>query len=162
MLNRLEQDDAADLRELRAVETLRDVWAVHYERGLSDHMRWTENTTRGGTEIGETPHDADAHWATKRGQDWVGYKLQITETDDDGQSHLITDIAVTPARQYDGSALPAIRERQQQRDGRKGYVYPGHTTSLDETTIVLSRWFVERCSIDDLQAQFSWMPREPL
>ena len=44
----------------------------------------------------------------------------------------------------------------------EGVCYPGHTTSLDEATIVLSRWFVERCSIDDLHAQFSWMPREPL
>jgi transposase len=112
LLDRLEQDDATDLRELRAVETLRDVWAVHYERGLGDHMRWTENTTRGGTEIVETPHDPDAHWASKRGQDWVGYKLQVTETDDADTPHLITDIAITPAAASDMGALDAIRERQ--------------------------------------------------
>jgi len=39
--------------------------------------------------------------------------------------------------------------------------YKGQTTSLDEATSVLSRWFVERCPIDVLQAQFPWMPREP-
>jgi len=44
----------------------------------------------------------------------------------------------------------------------EGVCYQGQTASLDESTIVLSRWFVERCSIDDLHTQFSWMPREPL
>jgi transposase len=67
LLDRLEHEDATDLRELRAVETLRDVWAVHYERGLDTHMRWMEHPTSGGTEVIETPHDSDAHWATKRG-----------------------------------------------------------------------------------------------
>jgi transposase len=78
---RLVQEEVADLRELRSVETVRDVWTVHYELGNNGHMRWTENTTHGGTEIVETLHDPDAHWATKPGQDWVGYKLQVTETD---------------------------------------------------------------------------------
>jgi transposase len=112
LLDRLAQDDATDLRELRSVETLRDVWAVHYERGTDGHMCWTTDTTRGGTEIVETPHDPDAHWATKRGQDWVGYKLQVTETDDTDMPHLITDIAITPAAASDMGALDAIRERQ--------------------------------------------------
>ena len=43
-----------------------------------------------------------------------------------------------------------------------GLCYQGHTTSLDESTIVLSRWFVERCSIDGLHTQFAWMSHEPL
>jgi transposase len=130
LLERLEQDDATDLRELRAVETLRDVWAVHYERGLGDHMRWTENTTRGGTEIVETPHDPDAHWATKRGQDWVGYKLQVTETDDTDRPHLITDIALTPAAASDMGALDAIRDRQAEQKTLPGerYVDSGYVS----------------------------------
>jgi hypothetical protein len=36
-LERLDLDDATDLRELRSVETLRDAWAVHYERGADGH-----------------------------------------------------------------------------------------------------------------------------
>jgi transposase len=130
LLDRLEQADAVDLRELRAVETLRDVWAVHYERGDSDHMRWTERPTSGGTEIVETPHDPDAHWATKRGQDWVGYKLQVTETDDAETPHLITDIAITPAAASDMGALDAIRERQAEQGTLPGerYVDSGYVS----------------------------------
>jgi hypothetical protein len=43
-----------------------------------------------------------------------------------------------------------------------GACYQGHTTSLEEATIVLSQWFVERCSIGYLHTQFAWMSREPL
>jgi hypothetical protein len=41
LLDRLAQEDAVHLAELRTVETLRDVWKVHYERGADGHMRWT-------------------------------------------------------------------------------------------------------------------------
>jgi len=120
LLDRLEQEDATDLRELPTVETLRDVWAVHYECGLDGHMRWTENTIRGGTQIVETPHDPDAHWATKHGKDWVGYKLQVTETDDEDTPHLIADIAITPAAQSDMTVLPEVRARQEEQDRLPG------------------------------------------
>jgi hypothetical protein len=43
-----------------------------------------------------------------------------------------------------------------------GVCYRGQTTSLDEATIALSRWFVERCLIEALHAQFPWMSRDPL
>ena len=102
LLERLEQDDAADLHELRAVATLRDVWAVHYERG--------------GSHAIEMPYDPDARWATNRSTDWVGYKLHVAETDDQAMPHLITDSALTPAPPHDMTALPAIRERPQHTD----------------------------------------------
>ena len=66
LLDRLQHDDAEYLRELRAVETLSDVWAVHYERGPDEHMRWKEGGERGGSHVIETPHDLDARWSTKR------------------------------------------------------------------------------------------------
>jgi transposase len=115
LLDRLQQDDAADLSELRAVETLRDVWKVHYERGADGHLRWIEGGERGGAHAIETPQDPEARWSTKRSSDWVGYKLQVTETDDTDRPHLITDIAITPAYQPDSPALPSIRERQAQQ-----------------------------------------------
>jgi transposase len=123
LLERLQQGDAEHLRELRAVSTLRDVWAVHYERCADSHMRWSEGGERGGSQAIETPYDPDARWATKRSKDWVGYKLQVTETDDPELPHLITDIAIMPAPEYDGTALPAIRERQARRETLPGERY---------------------------------------
>jgi transposase len=120
LLERLAQEDAAHLAELRAVETLRDVWAIHYERGSDGHLRWTENTTRGGTDIVETPHDPEARWSAKQSSDWVGYKLQVTEIDDVDCPHLITDIAVTAAPQSDMTALIEIRAHQEQQNTLPG------------------------------------------
>lgn len=44
----------------------------------------------------------------------------------------------------------------------KGLCYHGTTTALDEATIALSRWFMERCPIAVLQTQFAWLAREPM
>lgn len=68
LLDCLQQEDAEDLRELRAVEMLRDVWAVHYERGPDEHMRWKQGGERGGSYAIETSHDSGAGWATKRSE----------------------------------------------------------------------------------------------
>jgi hypothetical protein len=43
-----------------------------------------------------------------------------------------------------------------------GHCYKGQTTSLKQVTVALSRWFVERCSIESLHVQLPWMSREPL
>jgi len=75
----------------------------------------TELWAIGGAHAIETPYDPDARWSTKRSSDWVGYKLQVTETDDEECPHLITDIAVTAAAASDMRAIAAIRERQAQQ-----------------------------------------------
>jgi hypothetical protein len=43
----------------------------------------------------------------------------------------------------------------------EGLCYRGQTTSLEEAILVLSWWFVKRCSIEMLHAQFPWIPHEP-
>jgi transposase len=116
LLERLEQDDAGDLRDIDAVETLRDVWSRHYYKDADGHMRWTADGERGGSQVIETPYDVEACWATKRKQDWIGYKLQVTETDDAGYPHLITDIALTNAAESDMAALEEIRARQKEQN----------------------------------------------
>ena len=65
----------------------------------------------------------------KEGGGWVGYKLQVSETDDEDQPHLITDIAITSSVETDYRALGAIQDRLEDRDvlpgqqlGDAGYV----------------------------------------
>jgi transposase len=115
LLDLLDAADAPpDLKELQSVGLLRTVWSQQFER-IDGSMQFRPKGGIGGGERIETPYDPEARWSEKRGNGWVGYKLQVTETEDADQPHLITDIAVTTATQYDGTALPAIRERQQQR-----------------------------------------------
>ena len=115
-------DAPIDLKDLQSVGLLRTVWHQQFEC-IDGSMQFRPKGGVGGGDRIETPYDPEARWSEKRGEGWVGYKLQVTETEDEDQPHLITDIAVTPATQYDGSALPAIRERQQQRNVLPGERY---------------------------------------
>lgn len=42
------------------------------------------------------------------------------------------------------------------------FCYKGQTSSVMESAIVLSKWYMQGCSIKELHQQFSWMPDEPL
>jgi hypothetical protein len=39
--------------------------------------------------------------------------------------------------------------------------YQGHTSSVEEAAIVLSLWYVDECSIEELHNRFQWMSVEP-
>ncbi len=130
LLDRLEEEDAARLRERRDVETFRLIWKQHYTRAEDGSLIWTPGGDHGGADAIETPYDPEARWSTKRKQDWIGDKLQVTETDDEGYPHLITDIAITPAPESDMAALEAIRERQEAQNTlpSERYVVSGYVS----------------------------------
>jgi transposase len=68
----------------------------------------------GHTQI-QSPHDPQARYSKKRTQEWVGGKVQATETDDEGYPHIITDIAGTCSSLTDYEALSAIQDRLAER-----------------------------------------------
>jgi transposase len=39
----------------------------------------------------ESPYEVEARYSTKRSMGWVGYKVHLAETRDEGFPHLITD-----------------------------------------------------------------------
>lgn len=94
------------------VQTLRDVWRVHYDRGDNGRPRW-----RAGTElppVGErlqSPYDPEMHYSTKRQMEWSGYKVHVTETCDEDAAHLVTHVRTCPAMQPDMSSTAGIHER---------------------------------------------------
>ena len=129
LLNLLDANDAPEqLKELHQVSVLRTLWQQQFET-VEGHVQFRPKGGIGGGARIETPYDDEARWSEKRGNGWVGYKLQVTETDDADSPHLIADIAVTPATQYDSTALPDIRARQEargvlpsERYGDSGYI----------------------------------------
>ncbi|MBS1807391.1 MAG: transposase [Acidobacteria bacterium] len=58
----------------------------------------------------------DARWSTKRGMEWVGYKVHLTETCEVDQPHLITEVTTTPATTPDDNMLAPIHEKLAARD----------------------------------------------
>jgi transposase len=67
----------------------------------------------------------------------VGYKLQVSETDDEDQPHLITDMAITSSVDTDYAALGPIQDRLEDRDvlPAQQFVDAGYTS---EENLVLS------------------------
>jgi transposase len=51
------------------------------------------------------------HYSTKRGMEWSGYKVHVTETCDEDAAHLVTDVETCPAMRPDMASTGGIHER---------------------------------------------------
>jgi transposase len=104
------------LREIPAVQALRQVWAEQYT-DRPGPLRWRAVDERApSAEVIASPYDPDARYSTKRGIAWVGYKVHLTETCDDGQPAVITQVITTPATTPDCVIGPAIYQDLATRD----------------------------------------------
>ena len=112
----------AALASLPEVEVLRSVWAQQYEL-RQEQLVLRDLRGYDGTSQIQSPHDPEGRWSKKGRQSWVGYKLQVSETDEADQPHLITDIAITSSVEGDTSALAEIASRQAARDVLPGQRY---------------------------------------
>lgn len=85
------------LGDLSAVEVLRRVWLVQFYVD-EDQARWRkgEDLPPSAKRI-DSPYDPEATFSTKRSTTWTGYKVHLTETCEDDQIHLITNVETTPA-----------------------------------------------------------------
>jgi transposase len=97
------------LREIPAVETLRQVWLQQYVAvNTSEPMRWRSQDDQPPTAKRiNSPYDIEARYGTKRTTNWMGYKVHLTETCDEDHPLLITHVLTTPATTPDFDA-PAI------------------------------------------------------
>jgi transposase len=104
------------LREIPAVQTLRQMWLEQFyrdEEGL--RLRTSEELPPAGQRI-NSPHDAEARYAQKRDTVWQGYKVHFTETCAPDLPLLITDVQTTAASVHDGAVLPQIHQALAQRE----------------------------------------------
>jgi transposase len=112
LLDALDAPDAPpEARAHPMVQTLRDVWRVHYARD-DGRPRW-----RAGAElppVGErlqSPYDPEMHYSAKHGLEWSGYKVHVTETCDDDAAHLVTHVKTDQAMQPDMTSTAEIHQR---------------------------------------------------
>ncbi len=104
------------LREVPAVQTLRQVWLQNYT-WLNGHLTWRDaNNIPPAEQFISSPYDIEAHYAKKRSTSWVGYKVHLTETCDENTPHLITHIETTTGPVADGSVIGCIHESLKVKD----------------------------------------------
>jgi transposase len=99
------------LQELRSVQILCRIFQEQYKDDDDDDagpsFRSKEELAASGQMLA-TPHDTDARFGAKRGEKWLGYKVHLTETFDEGAPHLITNVETTQAHINDSEVLPVI------------------------------------------------------
>ena len=101
------------VQHLPEVATLRTVLEQQFPRGTDGPPAAKRPS---GKKVIESPHETQARYSTKRGQGWIGYKVQVTETYDPELPHLIVDLEGTGALDNDSPELPHIQARLAQRD----------------------------------------------
>src|SRR5215212_7205575 len=100
----------AAARALPMVQTLRDVWRVHYARD-DGRLRWRSIAELPPVaERVQSPYDPEAHFSLKRQFGWTGYKVHVTEACDDDAAHLITHVMSRPAMRPDMASTAEIHE----------------------------------------------------
>lgn len=114
-------DAPPGLRGLPAVAVLRRIWGQQFAAGEGRaRLREPKDLPRAAEQV-ETPHEPEARYAVKRGMNWTGYKVHLTETCDDGRPHLITQVATTVATDADIEQLAPIQANLAQKG-----LLPGH------------------------------------
>jgi transposase len=148
------------LRQLPAVEVLRQVWVQQYvvEHGA---IRWrtAEELPPAGRRI-ESPYDAQAHFACKGSTAWTGYKVHLTESCDPQEVHLITDVATTPSHHTDASQAAPIQEAL----GERGLLPGEHlldTGYIDADFILDSQATREVDVVGPVRPDSSWQAQTP-
>src|SRR3954454_6530086 len=98
-------------REVPMVATLRTVWRTHYSRN-DGQLRWKDPKELPATvQRVQSPYDPEAHYSAKRGFEWVGYKVHLTETCDEDAVHLITHVETCLSTQPDMTNTAGIHKR---------------------------------------------------
>lgn len=103
------------LCQIPAVQTLRQVWLHHfYFEEEQIRLRGVSDLARSAKRIA-SPYDVEARFSTKRTTEWVGYKVHLTESCEEEQPRLITNVETTPSTTADVEMLAPIHQALAQK-----------------------------------------------
>lgn len=154
------------LREVPAVDVLRRTWVQQYLRAENPaaeggmEVAWRENDDLPPGRLRfASPYDLDARYGIKRGSGWVGYKIHLTETCDDGLPRLITNVETSDATVTDQEMTPVVHAHLADRHLRpvEHAVDAGYTST--ELFLAAATDGIEL--VGPLGANTSWQARTP-
>jgi transposase len=110
------QTSPIELRQLLAVEVLRQVWLQQYYAPTDKIQLRNEKDGPPSALRIRSPYDLDARNSTKRTTNWTGYKVHLTESCDENSPHIITHVESTPATTQDQTVVPLIHQDLEQKN----------------------------------------------
>jgi transposase len=147
------------LREIPAVEILRQVWIQNYTWSEGKiGWRSSEDIPPAARYIG-SPYDVEAHYSKKRSTTWVGYKVHLTETCEKESPHLITHVETTSAPVSDDARTAVIHEALKNKEllPEQHIVDTGY---VDAKLLVQSQHDYELELIGPTRGNYRWQARD--
>jgi transposase len=108
--------DLGWLREIPAIEVLRQVWVQQYY--VQDgQVKWRKGEDMPASkQLICTPYDTDARYRKKRNTNWTGYAVHLSEACDQDTPNLITHVETTPATTGDVELTDNIHQALADKD----------------------------------------------
>lgn len=126
------------LRDLPAVEILRQVWEQQYIQLDGQVRQRSVAQMPAESEWIRSPYDTEARYCTKRATGWVGYRTHLTETCNEDFPRLITQVKTIVATEQDCSVLHGIQFDLVARD-LKPEVHLVDARYVDDTNLAHSQ-----------------------
>lgn len=149
------------LREIPAVQILRLIWIQQYYVDADGVLHWRadEQGIPPSARFISSPYDLDAHLAAKGTTTWIGYKLHLTETCEEDEVHLITNVETSAAPTADGTMTPEIHAALKGKDllPERHLVDTGF---LDAELLVESQRNFGVDLVGPTRADYKWQARE--
>jgi transposase len=118
------------VQQLAEIEVLRTILAQQFPDG-PDQLAAARRPA--GQGVIESPHEPEARFGTKRDKNWIGYKVQVSETCDADTPHLIVDVEPTGALDNDSPQTPLVQARLQAQQiiPKEHYVDQGYMSAAN-------------------------------
>ncbi len=145
------------LRQVPAVETLRQVWVQQFSAEEPARWRAAQDLPPSAVVI-SSPYDPEARYCEKRETIWTGYKAHLTETCDDDLPNIVTDVDTTTATTVDHAVTAAVQVRLARRGlvPREQLVDTGYVTA---DHLVTSQADHQCTLLGPIHADYSWQAR---
>jgi len=106
-------DAPQSVRACPGLEHLQQMWTQHFE-WVDGQVRWRDGLAVESAERVISPYETEARASRKRGTEWVGYKVHLTETcGEDDAVHVIVQAEITPATEQDvEETMPLLLDLQ--------------------------------------------------
>lgn len=155
-----ESEKVPYLRQIPAVEILRQTWIHQYyvEKGQV-RLRAASDLPPAGERM-DSPYDPDARYGNKRSVTWTGYKVHMTETCDENEVHLITNVETTQAHFSDVDQTEPIHKSLDNKRllPREHIVDAGY---VDATLLVTSSKQYGVAVVGPVRPNVSWQSKIP-
>ena len=111
LLDQIYQDEApAYLCDLPAIETMQRVWIQQFYY-QDDTISWRDkNNVPPAALMVASPYDVEVRFSHKRGTQWRGYKVHLSETCEEDRPHLIAHVETTKATDQDSNQVASIHQ----------------------------------------------------